>query len=174
MGIQNFPAVLQPIIQQGFLEHAFYEALTATTAYRQIADKEPFPVGVGETLTKTRTGLRPVATTPLAPSTNTNFDNGLTSSVPGVEQYTLTVNKYGDTVDLNLVSQKVGILNQFMMNARQLGEQVVRQLHIDQILALARVVPDVEFRRVRQSPIVDDHVSVGPLRGDKRGRESRA
>ena len=27
MGIQNFPAALQPIIQQGFLEREFQEAL---------------------------------------------------------------------------------------------------------------------------------------------------
>ncbi len=128
MGIQNFPAQLQPIIQQGYLEHAFEEALHAKLAYRAVADREPFEGQIGETKTKTRTGLRPPATTPLAPASNTNFDNGMTPTVPGVEQYTLTLNAYGDTVDLNVVTQKVGIANQFIMNARQLAEQAARTL----------------------------------------------
>ncbi len=128
MGIQNFPAQLQPIIQQGYLEHAFEEALRAKLAYRAVADREPFEGQIGETKTKTRTGLRPPATTPLVPANNTNFDNGMTPSVPGVEQYTMTLNAYGETVDLNVVTQKVGIANQFIMNARQLAEQAARTL----------------------------------------------
>jgi hypothetical protein len=131
MGIQNFPTVLQPLIQQGFLSHALLRSLEATLAYRVIADKEPFPNTVGETVTKTRTGLRPVATTPLVPSAmSSNFDNGLTSSTPGVEQFVMSIAAYGDTQDLNLVTQKVGIANQFMINARQLAEQVGRTMDV--------------------------------------------
>ena len=33
MGIQNFPAALQPIIQQGFLEREFEEALHSRLGY---------------------------------------------------------------------------------------------------------------------------------------------
>ena len=130
MGIQNFPTALQPIIQTGYLEQAFSTALRANLTYRAIADKEPFTARVGETITKTRTGLRPVATTPLVPAANTNFDNGLTSSTPGVEQYVLGVNQYGDTQDLNVVTEKVGIVNQFVNNTQQLAEQAGRTLDV--------------------------------------------
>jgi hypothetical protein len=100
MGIQNFPLALQPIIQQGFLEREFQQALRSRLGYRACADREDVAVGIGETLTKTRAGLRPAVTTPLAPSTNTNLDNGLTPGSWGVEQYTLTINNYCPTHNL--------------------------------------------------------------------------
>ena len=86
MALQNFPAALQPIIQQGFLEREFQDGLRSKLSYRAIADREDFNVGIGETLTKTRTGLKPSVTTPLAANTNTNLDNGLTPTGWGVEQ----------------------------------------------------------------------------------------
>src|SRR6202789_627963 len=128
MGIQNFPAVLQPIIQQGFLEREFQQALTSRLGYRACADREQIAVGIGETLTKTRAGLKPTVTTPLAPNTNTNFDNGLTPTTWGVEQYTITINHYAATTDLNMVTSRVGIASQFLQNAYVNGEQAARSL----------------------------------------------
>jgi hypothetical protein len=128
MGIQNFPAALQPIIQQGFLEREFEAALTSRLGYRMCADREEFAVGIGETLTKTRAGLKPSVTTPLAPATNTNLDNGLTPQTFGVEQYTITINHYAATTDLNMVTSRVGIASQFLLNAAINGEQAARSL----------------------------------------------
>lgn len=128
MGIQNFPPALQPIIQQGFLEREFQQALRSRIGYRSVADREEFAVGIGETLTKTRAGLRPAVTTPLAASANTNLDNGLTPGTWGVEQYTLTLNHYASTMDLNMVTSRVGIASQFLQNAYANGEQAARSL----------------------------------------------
>ena len=128
MGIQNFPAALQPIIQQGFLEREFQAALHSRLGYRAVADREEFAVGIGETLTKTRAGLKPSITTPLAPATNTNLDNGLVPASFGVEQYTLTLNFYAATADLNIVTSRVGIASQFLLNAAINGEQAARSL----------------------------------------------
>jgi hypothetical protein len=128
MGIQNFPAVLQPIIQQGFLEREFEQALVSRLGYRACADREEIAVGIGETLTKTRAGLKPTVTTPLSPATNTNFDNGLTPGNWGVEQYTITINHYAATADLNMVTSRVGIASQFLQNAYTNGEQAARSL----------------------------------------------
>ena len=128
MGIQNFPLSLQPIIQQGFLDREFQQALTSRLGYRAIADREQFAVGIGETLTKTRAGLKPSVTVPLAPSTNTNLDNGLTPTTWGVEQYTITINHYASTTDLNMVTARVGIASQFLQNAYINGEQAARSL----------------------------------------------
>ena len=128
MGIQNFPAALQPIIQQGFLEREFETALKSRLGYRMIADREEFAVGIGETLTKTRAGLKPSVTTPLAAASNTNLDNGLTSSNWGVEQYTISLNFYAATQDLNMVTSRVGIASQFLQNAATNGEQAARSL----------------------------------------------
>jgi hypothetical protein len=128
MGIQNFPPSLQPIIQQGFLEREFQQALRSRLGYRACADREDFAVGIGETLTKTRAGLRPAVTVPLAPSTNTNLDNGMTAGSWGVEQYTLTLNHYASTMDLNMVTSRVGIASLFLQNAYVNGEQAARSL----------------------------------------------
>ena len=128
MGIQNFPLALQPIIQQGFLEREFQQAIRSRLGYRACADREEIAVGIGETLTKTRAGLRPAVVTPLAPSGNTNLDNGLTPGTWGVEQYTITINNYAATMDLNMVTSRVGIASVFLQNAYVNGEQAARSL----------------------------------------------
>ncbi len=128
MGIQNFPAALQPIIQQGFLEREFAEALHSRLGYRAVADREEFAVGIGETLTKTRAGLKPSVIVPVVPATNTNLDNGLTPGSFTVEQYTITINHYAATTDLNMVTSRVGIASQFLLNAATNGEQAARSL----------------------------------------------
>ena len=115
MAIQNFPASLQGIIQQNFLEQEFKEPLQSKLAYRSIADRESIPNKIGETITKTRAGLKSPVTTPSNPATNTNLDNGMTPSTFSVEQYSLTLNQYNDTIDLNIVTNKVGL------GARSLG-----------------------------------------------------
>lgn len=128
MGIQNFPASLIPIIQQGFLEREFEEALHSAIGYRAIAARETIAIGIGETLTKTRRGLKAPMTTPLAAASNTNLDNGLTPSTFAIEQYTITLNHYADTMDLNMVTNKVGIVSQFLQNAKVNGIQAAQSL----------------------------------------------
>lgn len=128
MGITNFPASLQPVIQQGFLEREFEHALSSKLGYRMIADREEFAVGIGETLTKTRAGLKAAVTTPLSAAANTNLDNGLTPTSYGVEQYTITLNHYAATTDLNIVTSRVAIASQFLQNAAVNGEQAARSL----------------------------------------------
>lgn len=128
MGIQNFPAALQPIIQQNMLDREFQDGLQSRLGFRAIADREPFPAAIGETLTKTRTGLKAPTTTPLVASGNTNLDNGLTPAGWTVEQYTLSVNMYGDTIDLNTVTSRVGIAGQFLKNAKTNGIQAMQSL----------------------------------------------
>jgi len=128
MPIQNMPASLQAAIQQGFLETEFRTGLTSALGYRAIADREPVAINVGETVTKTRTGLKAPVTTPLTASGNTNLDNGLTPSTFTIEQYTLSINQYADTIDLNVVTSQVGIANQFLKNASTNGIQARQSL----------------------------------------------
>jgi hypothetical protein len=128
MSIANFPLALQPIVQQGFLEREFEQALRSKLGYRACADREEFAVGIGETLTKTRAGLLPAVTIPLAANTNTNLDNGLSPGSWSVEQYTLTLNHYAATMDLNMVTSRVGIASVFLQNAYVNGEQAGRSL----------------------------------------------
>ena len=128
MPISNFPAALQPIIQQGFLEREFQQALQSRLGYRAVADRMTFNVGIGETLTKTRAGLKTAVTTPVPTGANTNLDNGLVPSGFGVEQFTITLDHYAATTDLNMVTSRVGIASQFLQNAAINGEQAARSL----------------------------------------------
>jgi len=128
MGIQAFPAALVPAIQTGMLAREFETGLQSVLTYREVADREIFPAAIGETLTKTRKGLKTPVTTPLVPSTNTNLDNGLTPSGWTIEQYTLAVNMYGDTIDLNMVTSRVAIASQFLQNANTNGIQAMQSV----------------------------------------------
>ncbi|GAJ30820.1 phage protein [Acidomonas methanolica NBRC 104435] len=128
MGIENFPVQLQAAIQQGFLAREFENGLRSRLGFRQVADREVFPNAIGETLTKTRKSLKAPVTTPMTPTTNTNFDNGLSPSGWSIEQYTLSINQYGDTIDLNMVTSGVGIASQFLANANTNGIQAMQSL----------------------------------------------
>lgn len=128
MPIQNMPTSLQPAIQQGFLEREFKTGLQSATGYRDIADREEVKINVGESVTKTRAGLKAPVVTPLAPASNTNLDNGLTPSAQTIEQYTLGIDQYADTIDLNIVTSQVGIANQFLLNAFTNGAQAKQSL----------------------------------------------
>lgn len=121
MAIANFPAVLQPIIQEGMLARQFQDSLESRLGFRAIADRVSFPARIGQTITDTRRGLLAPTTTPLNPDSNTNFDNGMSPEEWSVEQYTLTISQYGKTMDLNQVTEGVGIANQFLENAQVLG-----------------------------------------------------
>lgn len=164
MGIQNFPASLIPIIQQGFLEREFQQALRSRLSYRAIADRVPVSVGIGETLTKTRAGLKPSVTTALSAAGNTNLDNGLTSGGWGVEQYTLSINQYAATTDLNMVTSRVGIASQFLQNAFANGEQASRSMD-----ELARNALFASYMggatRVRTTGTLQPTVTVDDVRG---------
>lgn len=128
MGIQNLPASIQSVVQQGWLEHRFEKALKAKLGFRSIADREPFLANIGETITKTRTGLLPAITTALAPAANTDLTSGLTPQNYGVEQYVLAVNQYAANMMLNVKTSKVAIDNLFLRNAYTLGEQAFRSV----------------------------------------------
>ena len=128
MSIANFPTQLQGAIQTNMLTRMFEDGLTSALGFRRIADRMSFPSRIGQTITDTRRGLKTPVTTALTPTTNTNLDNGLTPSAFSIEQYTLSLSMYGDTIDLNMVTERVGIANQFLVNANVNGIQAAQSL----------------------------------------------
>lgn len=128
MGIQNLPSSIQSAIQIGMLEHQFKRPLVAKLGFRAIADREAFMAGIGETLTKTRTGLLPAITTAVAPAANSDITSGLTPQNYSVEQYILAINQYMANMQLNFVTAKVAIDSLYLRNAYALGEQAFRSV----------------------------------------------
>jgi hypothetical protein len=164
MAIANFPAALQPAIQTNYLDKRFQDGLESVRAFRDVADKMVFPARIGQTITDTRSGLKSPVTTPANTANNTNFDNGMTPSTIAIEQYTVTLNRYQDTIDLDMVGDMVGIAPLFVENAYVNGVQAAQSLE--------RLARDALFNpymggntRARVSGTGNTVVSVDDIRG---------
>lgn len=125
---ETLPADLQAMIQSGMLEREFEEGLDSVLAYRRLALMETVPNRVGETLTRTRVGRKNPVTTALNPTNNTGLDNGLTPSDASIEQYSFSMFQYGDTADVNLMSDLVSIANNLIRVSRNNGVQAAQSL----------------------------------------------
>lgn len=128
--ISNFPAQLQPLIQQGFLARRFERGLRARLGYRAIAERVSFPTGIGETVTKTKPGLKAPVRKPIPATANVGPDNGIIPTDFSVEQYSMTINMYGGGSDLNVVTSRVGLGDRFMENARVNGAQAAQSMDL--------------------------------------------
>lgn len=128
MALNDLPAAIQSVIQAGFLERRFNQALRAKLGFRAIADREMFSAGIGESITKTRVGLLPAITTPMTPAAVTDITSGLTNQSYGVEQYTLGVAQYAAPMQLNVATARVAIDDLYLQNAFALGEQASRSV----------------------------------------------
>lgn len=128
MSFDNLPESIKDAIQEGMLEREFKDGLKAKLGFRDIADKEAFPANIGETLTKTRAGLLPANTTPLDNKDNSLLDSGIAHKSFPIEQYTLSVDQYGDGMKLNLVRSSQAIASVFLQNAKTLSDQASRSI----------------------------------------------
>jgi len=106
----------------------FEDSLHSKLGFRRIADREPVPIGIGETISKTRAGLLVPTITPLDPATDLALDNGLTPECWSVEQYTLGIDSYGATMDLNMETSRVAIDNLFLVNTGKLALHALQSL----------------------------------------------
>jgi hypothetical protein len=123
MSIANLPESLQGAIQENLLYTEFEQSLEPNLIYRTIAERKKFDIQKGQTLTYTRAGLKPPVNAPLNPQQNTNLDNGLTPKSIPVEQYTMSLNQYGDTLDLDIMTSQVMIADLAMQYTKTNGQQ---------------------------------------------------
>ncbi|MEX3933279.1 hypothetical protein AB4Y32_16000 [Paraburkholderia phymatum] len=165
MALNNLPAALQSVIQTGFLEHQFGLPLKAKLGFRAIADREPFTANIGETITKTRTGLLPAVTTAMSPAANSDITSGLTPQNYSIEQYVLSIAQYAANMQLNIVTQKVAIADLYLRNAYTLGEQAFRSVDTlaQQTLFNTYMGGNTRVRTTLGAPAVT--ISVDDIRG---------
>jgi hypothetical protein len=126
----NLPVPISTAIQLGYLNRIFKQALTAELGFRDIAMRMDYPGEIGQTMTFTKPGLLPAATTPLPTRTNTDLTDGLTAVNYPLEQYTIGVDTYASTMSLQIASSKQAIDNLFLQNAYALGENAKRSLDV--------------------------------------------
>lgn len=138
-GGQSFtgmPGVISQLLQGGFLVREMEEGLDSILAYRRMAIQETFPGRIGESMTRTRKGRLAPVTDPINAQyggsppipTSALLDNGLSVSAYSIEQYTMILNEYAGTQDLNLMAEQAQIADQFIANARNNGVQAAQSL----------------------------------------------
>ncbi|GIG63618.1 hypothetical protein Lfu02_79900 [Longispora fulva] len=110
----TLPAPLRAIMQNGVLDRVFLDALLPDFLYPAIADSEPWAGGLGDTKTFTRTGL-------IAPNPVPITGSDPTPHTYGVEQWSVTMDQYGDTIDTNLLHSAMTLASKFLRDVQTLG-----------------------------------------------------
>lgn len=110
----TLPAAIRAIMQNGLLWKAFEDALLPEFLYPRIADKRPWAGGLGDTTTFTRAGLLLPQTTPL---------NGADPAVStySIEQYSATMNQYGNAMDTSMVQSAMALASKFAEDVQKMG-----------------------------------------------------
>lgn len=124
-----FPSNLQAALQSAFLNREFEEGLDSVLAYRRMALQQTINARIGETLTRTRKGRNAPQINPISGANiNLNLDNSLTPSTYSIEQYTITLNQYADTQDVNIMEELAGIADQAIAASRNNGVEAAQVL----------------------------------------------
>lgn len=124
----DFSVILQSpevrsVVQEGYLERAFHDALFPRLLFRGEATPQAWPAGVGDTQVFTAPGLIPVDLKPLRPGVDP-----LPQSYP-LEQWVSQIQQYAGTIDTHMPTSMVAIVNMFLRNAHQLGMQGAQTLN---------------------------------------------
>ncbi|MFG3488551.1 hypothetical protein [Streptomyces sp. NPDC047972] len=110
----NVPAAIRAMMQNGLLDRVFQEALRPEFIFPAIADSEPWQGGLGDTKTFTRKGL-------LAPATTAITGSDTSAATYGIEQWSVTMDQYGNAVDTNMLNSSMALASKFLADVQQLG-----------------------------------------------------
>lgn len=128
-GLENLTGSLQNIIQDGILWREFQDHLTPSTVFRSCFTHVYPNAALGQRFLYNQSQDLSDVPDPITPAANTDMNNGMTPVDPaGIEQYALKLNRYGNTLDTNLLVSSLSMENQFAKNARDLGRNAGRSL----------------------------------------------
>jgi N4-gp56 family major capsid protein len=108
------PAAIRAMLQNGILDRVFKDALVPNFIFPAIADAEPWMAGLGDTKTFTRKGLLAPVTTPITGSDPS-------AATYGIEQWSVTMDQYGNSMDTNLLSSSMALANKFLSDVETLA-----------------------------------------------------
>jgi N4-gp56 family major capsid protein len=111
----QLPAAVRAIMQNGLIERAFQDALVPQFLYPQVGDLQPVPGSVGDTITKTRTGLITPSTTALGGNADPS------ASTYSVEQYSLVLDQYAQSIDTNMLQSAAAAASKYLQDVRTLA-----------------------------------------------------
>ncbi|MFE0651051.1 hypothetical protein ACFVZH_20920 [Streptomyces sp. NPDC059534] len=110
----NVPAAIRAMMQNGLLDRVFQEALRPEFIFPAIADPEPWQGALGDTKTFTRKGL-------LAPVTTAITGSDTSAATYGIEQWSVTMDQYGNASDTNMLNSAMALASKFMADVENLG-----------------------------------------------------
>lgn len=110
----TLPASIREIMQNGLLYKTFEDALLPEFLYPMIASPRPWQANLGDTGTFTRSGL-------LAPVTTAITGSDPSPQTYGVEQYSVTMDQYGNAVDTNLLQSRMTLASKFLEDVQKLA-----------------------------------------------------
>lgn len=110
----TLPAAIQGIMQNGLLERVFSDALLPEFLFPAIADDEPWSAAIGDTSIRTRTGLLVPKTTPITGSDPT-------ASTYTMEQWAVTMDQYGDSIDTNMLQSAMTLASKYLRDVQTLA-----------------------------------------------------
>lgn len=111
----SLPAAIQAIMQNGLLSRSFEDALVPEFLFPAVATRRPWGGNLGDTSIFTRPGLLTPITAPL---TVGNDPNAATYTI---EQYSATMNQYGNSVDTNLLQSAMTLASKFIEDNQMLA-----------------------------------------------------
>ena len=108
------PAAIRAMMQNGLLDRVFLESLRPEFIFPALADAEPWQGGLGDTKTMTRKGL-------LAPATTAITGSDTSAATYGIEQWSVTMDQYGQAVDTNMLTSSMALSSKFLADVQTLG-----------------------------------------------------
>lgn len=122
-GVAVMTPEIRSIIQEGYLERAFHDALFPQLIYRGDVVSVPWPGEVGDQQIFTGKGLIPPKGKPLAPGVDPEPVSYQ------LEQWESTLQNYASTIDTHMPTSVQAIADLLMQNAAQLGMQSAQTLN---------------------------------------------
>jgi len=119
----GIPPIIGNLIQQDVIERAFHDALVPELKFRSEAVWEEWDTNSGVELYMSRPGLLTPSLTPLTPGTDPS------PKTLNWEQWKMVLNRYGDTMDTDMVTNAVMVANAFYRNIQQQGIQAGQTLN---------------------------------------------
>lgn len=110
----TLPAAVREIMQNGLLDRVFQDALLPEFLFPALATVRPWNANLGDTVTFTRTGLLTPKDTPI-----TGSDPA--ADTYGVEQYSMTMDQYGNAVDTNMLQSAMTLASKFLEDQQKLA-----------------------------------------------------
>lgn len=111
----SLPAAIQAIVQKGLLDRVFQDALIPEWIFPNVCDVKPWAGGVGDEKVWTRKGLMTPTPTPITPGSD------VAAATYSIEQWKSVMDKWGRSIDTDMLASAVALGNKFLEDVEQLG-----------------------------------------------------